>query len=112
MQKLGIVGRLFPEVLSGRKLSTIRWRERRIVPGHMRYICEDDPQQIVIVWVTKCTDMPLSAVATFLDMESEWPEAVLLAGMCEHYPTIAWEDEVQVIEHLSPADTAAVTGRT
>lgn len=49
MQKLGVVARLFPKVLSDKKRSTIRWRETRIVPGYLRYICDDDPRQTVVV---------------------------------------------------------------
>jgi hypothetical protein len=29
----------------------------------------------------------------------------MLAGMREHYPEIQWDDIVQIIEHLTPAET-------
>lgn len=99
MQELGVVGRLFPLILSGEKRSTIRWRETRIVPGPMRYVCDDDASQIVIVEVTRCTDMPLSQAAAYLGREAEWPKDVMLDGMREHYPEIGWDDIVQIIEH-------------
>lgn len=106
MQSLGVVGRLFPEILSGAKRSTIRWREQRIVPGYMRYIRDDNPNQTAVVWVTKWTDMPLSRAAAYLGREEDWPKEVMLEGMREHYPDIAWEDDVQIIEHLTPEMTA------
>ena len=105
MQQLGIVPRLFPLVESGEKASTIRWREARIEPGYMRYICDGDPARTAIVWVTRCTDMPLSSAAAFVGKEQEWPKPIMLEGMREHYPDIQWDDPVQVIEHLTPGET-------
>ncbi|MET0170278.1 MAG: ASCH domain-containing protein [Aliihoeflea sp.] len=102
MQELNVVPRLFPAILSGEKRSTIRWRERRIVPGPMRYVCEGDASRSVVVRVVRCTDMPLSDVAAYLGREADWPEAVMLTGMREHYPDIGWLDTVQLIEHLPP----------
>ena len=29
----------------------------------------------------------------------------MLAGMREHYPEIRWNDMVQIVEHLTPAET-------
>lgn len=106
MQQLAVVARLFPAILSGEKRATIRWRERRIAPGPMRYVHADDPDRTAVVWVTRCTDMKLSDAAAFLGMERAWPRDAMLAGMREHYPAIAWDDSVQVIEHLSPQETA------
>jgi hypothetical protein len=106
MQSLRVVGRLFPDILSGKKRSTIRWREQRITPGYMRYIHHDDPSRTVVIWVTRCTDMPLSQAASYLGRETEWPKEVMLEGMREHYPAIAWDDEVQIVEHLTPRETA------
>lgn len=106
MQQLVVVARLFPAVLRGEKRATIRWRERRIEPGLMRYVDADDPGRTAIVRVTRCTDMPLSEAAAFLGQERAWPRDAMLAGMREHYPAIAWDDSVQVIEHLSPQETA------
>ncbi|WP_367714282.1 ASCH domain-containing protein [Nitratireductor sp. GISD-1A_MAKvit] len=99
IQTLGVVGRLFPMILRGEKTSTIRWRETRITPGPMRYLCDDDPSQSVVVNVLKCTDMPLCSVAAYLGRTEEWPDEVMLAGMREHYPGIDLTDIVQVIEH-------------
>jgi hypothetical protein len=99
MQTLGVVGRLFPLILSGEKTSTIRWRERRIVPGPMRYVCEDGSGKSAVVNVVRCTDMPLASVAAYLGKTSEWPHDVMLAGMKEHYPAIELSDIVQVVEH-------------
>lgn len=104
MQTLGVVPRLFPEILNGSKTATIRWRETRIAPGPMRYVCDGDPSRSVVVQVTRCTDMPLSKAAAFLGKAEEWPDAVMLEGMREHYPAIALTDIVQVIEH-APAST-------
>ena len=103
MQQLPVVARLFPHVLSGEKTSTIRWRETPIAPGPMMYVCQDDSTRTAIVEVTRCTSMPLSEVAAFLDKVDVWPDDVLLAGMREHYPAIALSDVVDVIEH-EPAD--------
>ena len=107
MQTLGVVARLFPDIVSGRKTSTIRWRERAIVPGFLRYVCDGAPERMAIVWVTRSTRMPLSAAAAFVGQESAWPRDVMLAGMREHYPDIVWADEVEIIEHLTPQDTLA-----
>jgi hypothetical protein len=105
MQNLAIVGRLFPLVLTGEKTSTIRWRESRIEPGLMTYHCEDDPEKSAVVWVTKCTEMPLSDVAAFLGKQAEWPDATMLEGMRRHYREIELVDIVQIVEHLTPAET-------
>lgn len=106
MQQLDVVARLFPLILSGEKRSTIRWRETRIVPGPMRYVCDTDPERATIVRVLRCTDMPLSKTAAFLGKQVEWPKHVLLEGMREHYPGIGWHDIVQVVEHLSPEESS------
>lgn len=105
LQSLGIVPRLFPLVVSGEKRSTIRFRERRIVVGPMRYVCDGDASRTVTVEVVRCTDMPLCEAARFLGREADWPKATMLEGMREHYPDIGWDDPVQIIEHLAPADT-------
>lgn len=102
VQQLGVVARLFPQVCSGEKLSTIRWREARIVPGEMIYVCDDDATLQVRVIVTKCSDMALRGVAEYLGQSSVWPPDIMLRGMREHYPTITLDDVVQVIEHLPP----------
>ncbi len=99
MQRLEVVTRLFPQVLSGEKTSTIRWRDAPVVPGPMMYVCKDDPTRTAIVEVTRCTSMPLSEVADFLEQVDAWPDEVLLAGMREHYPAIELGDVVEVIEH-------------
>jgi hypothetical protein len=107
IQTLGIVHPLFPKVLSGKKTSTIRWREAHIVPGPMRYVCDGDDPRSVIVTVFKCTDMPLAAVAAYLGKTEEWPDKLMLAGMREHYPEIELSDIVQVVEHtLAEPDKA------
>jgi hypothetical protein len=105
MQTLNVVARLFPLIQAGEKTSTIRWRETRIVPGFLRYVCDGDPAKTAIVWVTRCTNIPLSEAAAFVGRQAEWPKEVMLAGMREHYPEIRWEDVVQIIEHLTPAET-------
>ena len=105
MQSLIVVERLFPLILSGEKTSTVRWQETSIIPGYMTYICDTDPDSTALVWVTTCTDLPLSEVAAFLGKETEWPDAILLEGMREHYPNIELTDRVQVVEHLTPSQT-------
>lgn len=87
---------------------TIRWRERRIVPGPMRYVCDGDTATTAVVDVVRCTDMPLASVAGYLGKSDIWPDAVMLAGMREHYPAIVLTDIVQVIEH-APFDRARLT---
>ncbi len=102
MQELSVVARLFPLILSGEKTSTIRWKEARILPGPMRYLCEDDPSRNAVVEVTRCSDMPLGEVAAYLGRADDWPDDVMLTGMREHYPEIELSDIVQVVEHLPP----------
>lgn len=99
LQSLGVVGRLFPLVLSGEKTATIRFNERRIHPGPMRYVHDDMPERSVVVQVIRCTDMPLSDAAAFLGKAEAWPDDVMLDGMREHYPEIELTDIVQIIEH-------------
>lgn len=111
MQSLKIADRLFPMVLSGEKTHTIRWRERRIHPGPMRYVCEGDRRKAAIVLVTRCTDIPLSQAATLVGKQDIWPDAVMLSGMREHYPGIELHDIVQVVEHLTPERTAMAHAR-
>jgi len=106
MQKLDVVERLFPLILSGEKRATIRWRENQISPGYMTYINEQDNSETAVVLVTRCTDMPLSDAARYLGKETEWPATIMLDGMREHYPEIKLSDIVQVIEHLPPDETS------
>ena len=105
MQRLGVVPRLFPLVENGEKTSTIRWRETRIAPGYLRYVCDGDPAKTAIVWVTRCRDVPLSEAAAAVGKETEWPKEVMLDGMREHYPDIQWDDLVQIVEHLTPDES-------
>lgn len=76
-----------------------------ITLGYLRFVCDDDATKTVTVWVTRCTDLPLCDAAAFVGRESEWPKEVMLAGMREHYPDIRWTDTVQIVEHLTPAET-------
>jgi hypothetical protein len=107
MQSLKIADRLFPLVLSGEKTHTIRWRETRMRPGRMRYVCEGDPEKTAVVLVTRCSDVPLSQAAILVGKQDIWPDAIMLSGMREHYPDIELADTVQVVEHLTPQQTAA-----
>jgi hypothetical protein len=102
IQILGVDERLFPEISSGEKPSTIRWNERRIVPGPMRFFCDEDQQKTVDVDVVRCTDMPLSQAASFVGKADERPGPVMLEGMREHYPEIELSSIVQVIEYTLP----------
>ena len=102
IQTLGVVERLFPEILNGTKTSTIRWNEPVIVPGPLRFICDGNPDQTVLVEVLSCKDMLLSDAAAYLDRQKEWPDEVMLEGMREHYPEIQLSSLVQVIEFELP----------
>jgi hypothetical protein len=102
MQRLGIVPRLQAALLSGDKRSTIRFEEPDIMPGRLAYRCERDGSPVAIVEVTRVTKMRLSEAAAFLGRSADWPPAVMLAGMREHYPRITLDDAVQVVEHTAP----------
>ncbi len=78
----------------------------------MTYVCEGDTSKSVTVWVTTCTDLPLSQVAGFLEKKAEWPDATMLSGMREHYPKIELTDVVQVIKHLTPAESLCRLSRS
>jgi len=99
IQTLGVVDRLFPLILSGEKTSTIRWRERHIVPGPLKFVCDANSSQTVEVEVFRCSDMPLNQAASFVGKTEEWSDDVMLAGMREHYPDIQLSSIVQVIEY-------------
>lgn len=105
MQKLDVVERLFPLVLTGEKTSTIRFREQQIHVGPMVYWCEGNSARTATVWVRRCTDMQLSEAAEFLGKTEEWPDEVMLAGMRVHYPSIQLSDIVQVVEHYNPKES-------
>lgn len=102
MQSLEIVSRLLPEVRSGKKQHTIRWRENKIIPGPMQYVNVDDRSDTLVVQVTEVKTMPLCSVARYLGRLDEWPDEVLLSGMREHYPDIRLDSQVAVIHHLAP----------
>lgn len=106
MQTLGVVPRLFPDIVSGRKTSTIRWREGPVVTGLLRYVCDGNPNLTAVVRVTRVTTMPLREAARYLGREALWPDTVMLEGMREHYPEISLDDPVEIIEHLTPDQTA------
>lgn len=103
IQTLGVVERLFPQIASGEKTSTIRWRERRIVPGPLTFICDDHPERTVLVEVLRCTDLPLSHASAFVGRADDWPDEVMLHGMREHYPEIQLTSVVQIIEFSPPS---------
>ena len=103
IQTLGVVDRLFPLIFSGEKTSTIRWGERSIVPGRLKFICDGEPGKFVEVEVFRCTEMPLSDAASFVGRANEWPDDVMLEGMREHYPEIQLSSIVQVVEFYPPA---------
>jgi len=98
VQILGLADRLYPQIETGEKTSTIRWRERRIVPGPLTFVCDADPSQTIRVEAIRCTDMPLSQAAAFVGKAKEWPDDIMLDGMREHYPDIQLSDLVQVVE--------------
>ena len=102
MQQLGIVPRLQASLLSGEKRSTIRFGEPDLQPGRLAYFCERDGTLVATVDVTRVTRMKLSQAAALLGRTADWPPAVLLAGMREHYPGINLDDTVQVVEHTAP----------
>ncbi|MEL6575753.1 MAG: hypothetical protein AAFQ81_07670 [Pseudomonadota bacterium] len=102
MQTLDIVARLVPAVANGSKRSTIRWGEGPIRPGPLRLVCADPPSAITVeVW--RVTSMPLREAAAFLGREVDWPDAVMQAGMREHYPAIMLDCDVQVVEFHPPS---------
>lgn len=102
MQELTLVPRLMPEVRRGEKTSTVRWQEGEIVTGPLRLVNQQNAADSVVVWVTRIDTLRLSDVAAALGKEAEWPDAVLLAGMREHYPAITLACQVQLITHLTP----------
>lgn len=106
-QTLGVVGRLFPDIASGAKTSTIRWQERHIVPGPLTFICDDDASQTIDVVVFRCTDLPLHQAAAFVGRAAEWPDDVMLLGMQEHYPEITLGSIVQIVEFYPPGSANA-----
>lgn len=105
MQQLTLVPRLMPAVRSGEKTSTIRWQEGDITTGPLRLVNQHDETDAVIVWVKQVDTLRLSEVAATLGKQEEWPDEVLLEGMREHYPEIRLSSEVQLITHLTPAET-------
>ena len=111
MQTLTVVSRLFPDLLNGNKRSTIRFGGLQIEPGYLRYECEGKPSQTTVVWVTRCTYMPLNKAAAFCGMEAMWPPMAMLEGMREHYPLIQLSDTVQVVEHYTPEQTKNLSHR-
>ena len=102
IQVLGVADRLFPKILSGEKTSTIRWQERHIVPGPVKFVCDGNSSQTIEVEVFRCTDMPLSEAASFVGKADEWPDEIMLEGMRVHYPKIELSSTVQVIEYTPP----------
>ena len=73
--------------------------------GPLRLVNQQDETDAVIVWVTQVDTLRLSEVAATQGKQEEWPDAVLLEGMREHYPEIRLGSEVQLITHLTPAET-------
>ncbi|MGK3142179.1 hypothetical protein [Pantoea sp. C2G6] len=105
MQQLTLVPRLMPAVRQGEKTSTIRWQEGDVITGPLRLVNQQDPDDSLVVWVTRVDTLLLRDVAAALGKQAEWPDAVMLEGMREHYPAITLNSEVQVIHHLTPAQT-------
>ena len=99
-QILGVVPRLWPELQSGDKRSTIRWSEPDVTLGRLRFVCDGSPLLTFDVRVWRVTKLALSDAAGFLGKAKEWPPEVMLNGMQEHYPEVQLQDVVQVIEFL------------
>ena len=102
---LSVIERLFPNIQQGAKTHTIRWREDVVGEGPLRFICDGAPDRRIDVEVTRVTNMPLSCAAAFIGLAEVWPDAVMLAGMREHYPAIRLDSVVQVIEFRLAADS-------
>jgi len=98
IQTLALADRLFPLLISGEKTSTIRWREKTIAVGPLRFICVEIQSNTAEVIVSRCTNMQLSDAPSFLNHGDEWSGDVMLSGMKEHYPDIEHTSIVQVIE--------------
>lgn len=73
--------------------------------GPLRRVNQQDETDAVIVWVTQVETLRLSEVAATQGKQEDWPDEVLLEGMREHYPEIRLSSEVQLIAHLTPAET-------
>lgn len=101
LQKLELVDRLFPDLLDGKKINTLRWREGDINPGYLLYYASSNPALQALVWVTKVERLPLSEAAPFYNMTPQ----ELLVSMRKHYPDIRIDDEVMLVHHLSPQET-------
>jgi len=81
VQTLTLADRLFAPLVSGEKTSTIRWREQRIASGPLKFICMDVPSNTADVIVSRCSDMALRDVASFLQRSAEWPDDEMLSSM-------------------------------
>lgn len=73
------------------------------MPGPMLYVSVQDLFDTVMMCVTQVEKMTLYDVAARPGKSAEWPDAELLEGMREHYPSIEMDSEVTVIHPLSHA---------
>lgn len=105
MQSLALADQHFPALRRGDKTQTIRFNEGKPLAGPLRFYSESTADLDAVVWVTRCTSMPLARVAAFLRKESDWPDEIMLTGMRQYYPEITLDDVVEVVEHLSPEET-------
>jgi hypothetical protein len=106
LQKLELVDRLFPALFTGEKVSTLRWREGEVAEGYLLYCASNNPKWKALVWVTGTEKKPLRAFASFCNQTPD----ELLAAMRTHYPEITLEDDVLLVHHLTPYDTAERKG--
>lgn len=106
IQRLELVDRRFPALLSGEKRDTIRWNEGHIEPGYLIYYASDNSRWKTMVWVTATRYTTLASLAP---VAAQAPEE-LLAVMRRHYPNIELDTEVLFVEHLSPQETRARYG--
>jgi hypothetical protein len=105
MQMLELVDRRFPALLSGRKTSTIRWNEGVIKPGFLLYVSCSGKER-AIVWVNEVNRIPLRDIGKKIGYDAHHKdENHTLELMRLHYPAITLDTEIDLIEHLSVADT-------
>lgn len=77
MQSFKIVLRLLPEVRSGLKTHTLRWREKQLVPGPMLYVNASDGLTDLLHLMER--RIPFREPAGNIFAPAEFPEPLIFA---------------------------------
>lgn len=105
LQRLELADDLFPQVMRGAKTDILHWKEENIGLGYLEFYSVKNPALTATVLVTGVQKNTLQKFASRCRMTVDG----LLLEMKRHYPDITPQAQMQLVEFMTPDETAALT---